>query len=85
MSNTVMERESSVTDPSHADVFSSFEKLRPADRCDTRDCGAQAHVRMALGFSVIDFCGHHHAAHRDALTAQGFAVAHDTRHTLTNA
>lgn len=49
-----------------------------ADRCD-RHPAARALVRVVLGFSVLDFCGHCYAHNEAALIGQGFTVGHDAR------
>lgn len=41
--------------------------LKVADRCDTRDCSAQAKVRLWIEvgdeLKPLDFCGHHYVRH----------------------
>lgn len=65
-------------------VTMTVPNLKMADRCDGSDCNAQAHVRTTQRFQTLDFCGHDFAKHEAGLTKAGFAVAEDTRHTLTN-
>lgn len=57
--------------------------LTAMDRCDNRDCGAQAKVEVAR-FDAGDktghlmFCGHHLNKHAEALDAAGyFTVVND--------
>lgn len=58
-------------------------KLTAADRCDNRSCGAQAHLRVAIGTAgILDFCGHHYREHEAALAAQGANILQDTRDSL---
>jgi hypothetical protein len=42
--------------------------LRVADRCDAKECGAQAYIRAIL-FSGLEllFCAHHGAQHKEAI------------------
>lgn len=51
--------------------------LTNADRCDR--CPARALVRVLLGFSALQFCGHCYAQHAEALGAQNFEVDRDIR------
>lgn len=53
--------------------------LTVADRCDMKDCDAQALVRAILGFSPLQFCGHHFADVAESLAVQGFAIDQDNR------
>ena len=39
--------------------------LTAQDRCDR--CGAQAYVRIFIGFSDLLFCGHHYRDHEDKI------------------
>lgn len=36
-------------------------KLTAADRCDVRDCGSRAFIRVTLYAGRLYFCGHHGA------------------------
>ena len=42
--------------------------LRVADRCDAKECGAQAYIRAIL-FSGLEllFCAHHGNQHKEAI------------------
>lgn len=59
--------------------------LTANDRCDVRDCGAQAYVSVdfpALQSNLL-FCAHHFAAYEPALKALITAIViHDERWTL---
>lgn len=54
--------------------------LTAMDRCDNRDCGAQAAVEVAqykagVKAGSLLFCGHHLNKHADALDAAGYFTA----------
>lgn len=58
-------------------------KLTAQDRCDVGNCGAAAHVRVAIGESALDFCGHHFRKNEPGLMGtSGARVVADTRDTL---
>jgi len=42
--------------------------LRVADRCDAKECGAQAYIRAILlsGMELL-FCAHHGTQHKEAI------------------
>lgn len=73
-------------------VEAAVEPLCIADRCDKKDCGAQALVRWtnenpkspAYGMHV-DHCGHHSRVNGTALMSQGFAITEDVRDTINAA
>lgn len=57
-----------------------MEQLTSSDRCDR--CGSQAYVRVNNGTQDLDFCGHHFTKLGEALDAQGWGIAVDTRDLL---
>ncbi len=66
------------------------EKLTVSDRCDGKQCGAQAFVRVQTMLETLediilgelDFCAHHYNKNADELFLQGFTVAEDLRDTI---
>ena len=48
------------------------------DRCDTRECGAQAYVRVEFKSGSLLFCGHHYATAPHSLQTQSISI-HDER------
>ena len=56
-----------------------LEPLNAFDRCDAKDCSAQAYVRARLASgSELVFCGHHGRALVPALVGRGATVRDDT-------
>nr|DAI69703.1 MAG TPA: hypothetical protein [Caudoviricetes sp.]DAL17883.1 MAG TPA_asm: hypothetical protein [Caudoviricetes sp.] len=51
------------------------------DRCDAKDCGAQAFVYAEYRTGSISFCGHHAAQHMTRLTETAVTVI-DLRHLI---
>lgn len=64
--------------PAHPLEPADLAPLSAADRCDSRDCGAQAYVRVHLetGLELV-FCGHHGRALIPVLEAQGAVIRND--------
>lgn len=58
-----------------------FVPLTGHDRCDVRDCGAQAYVRVEFKSGVLLFCGHHATANMNELHKQSVSV-HDEREKI---
>jgi hypothetical protein len=56
--------------------------LTKADRCDFRQCGAQAQVYAVLGSHGLAFCGHHYRQEEEALFLDGFYPIEDNRPAL---
>ena len=56
-----------------------LEPLTAFDRCDAKDCSAQAYVRARLdsGLELV-FCGHHGRSLVPALVGRGATVRDDT-------
>lgn len=48
--------------------------LTKNDRCDYRDCTAQAQARAHLLEGTLDFCGHHFTSIEEALTDQALSI-----------
>lgn len=83
MSATVVPKSFVVPSPPPAPEY-VFPNLTHADRCDTRDCSAQAYVRVVSpAGSDLLFCGHHLTTHEESLSNTGFLILEDTRHLLT--
>lgn len=57
-------------------------ELVVADRCDTRDCLAQARVRATFNHGPVDFCAHHFEAIEDAVREQALDID-DQRASIT--
>jgi hypothetical protein len=56
--------------------------LSPTDRCDSKDCTAQAYLRVRLDSDLeLVFCGHHGHLLTPVLQAQG-AVIRDDSHLI---
>ena len=56
-----------------------LEPLTVFDRCDAKDCSAQAYVRARLGSGLeLVFCGHHGRALVPALVGRGATVRDDS-------
>lgn len=53
--------------------------LTNQDRCDRCGPAVQAHVRMRLAFSTLDFCAHCYVKNEPALIGQGFVIDQDNR------
>lgn len=51
------------------------------DRCDAKDCGAQAFVYAEYRTGSLSFCGHHAAQHMTRLTETAVTVI-DLRHLI---
>lgn len=49
-------------------------QLKREDRCDMRDCGAQAFVQAVYPEGDILFCGHHFQEHEIEITRQAVVV-----------
>lgn len=64
------------------DVSSTARELEPLtafDRCDAKDCSAQAYLRARLGSGLeLVFCGHHGRELVPALIGRGATVRDDT-------
>lgn len=73
LSNAVRE---ALGDPVSGSAVS--ETLTAHDRCDVRDCGAQALVRAVYVSGDLLFCGHHFAANEDAVVTTAGEI-HDER------
>lgn len=56
--------------------------LKAADRCDARDCTAQARVRAVLTNGSIDLCAHHFTPNEAAINDQATEVV-DERDRIT--
>lgn len=54
-------------------------ELTALDRCDHRECGAQAWVRLTMGTAetALQWCLHHYAGVANAMADQGFAMDRD--------
>ena len=44
------------------------------DRCDTRECGAQAYVRVEFKSGTLLFCGHHANDNWEKLQRESISV-----------
>lgn len=89
--NTVPTTDLSATDPDAVNVDdvaaglgrslepADLAPLTPFDRCDTRECSAQAYLRVRLdsGLELV-FCGHHGHTLTPVLQAQGAVIRDDT-------
>lgn len=64
-------------------VSSIIIPLAKTDRCDCRDCSAEARVRVVRDGLDLVFCAHHFAKLADALFLDGWEINDDTRSELT--
>jgi hypothetical protein len=58
--------------------------LTANDRCDVKDCGAQAFVRAEFKSGILLFCAHHYAEQPLSLQQSSISI-HDERAKLTDA
>lgn len=83
--NTVPSPDTQV-DPTAVDVTEEAATAAPEldaltvfDRCDAKDCSAQAYVRARLGSGLeLVFCGHHGRELVPALVGRGATVRDDS-------
>lgn len=69
-----------VDDPTESSSTArELDPLTVFDRCDAKDCSAQAYVRARLGSGLeLVFCGHHGRELVPALVGRGATVRDDS-------
>jgi hypothetical protein len=65
----------------HERIELAMPPLLPVDRCDR--CGAQAYVRIMVGYLDVLLCGHDYKKHAEHVVMAGYGV-HDERENLLN-
>lgn len=68
------ERDGIIVDTMVEETIEKAYVLNAKDRCDKRDCGAQALVWVNLVSGDLLFCGHHYAKNEEALKPYAIEV-----------